>query len=980
MFLALCMIVTMLPVTALAEEIHTTIGTSGEIISFAPLTETAKAVSPGTSIEDLELPETLTATVRTAVPAAENPTQDSGSPETATLTTAAEPEWKETTVDIPVRWASPDYDMNTEGAYVFTPVIEGYTVSADLPEITVIVGTSAIAARGMQPQAIAAGDVAGIDSMGYATLQEAVDAVTEGQTIKLLEDITLSTVVTISHNNNFTLDLNGKTISVPYTVLTAIQHAGGGTLTIQDSGGGKIAHISSNGTASTIKITNDGSVTLLSGTIESSMAAIDNKGAGDVTVSGGTVKSNGPGMTINSTGSGDVMISGGTVESTNIAGIAIARGYGSSGKIILSGTAAITAVYRGIWLYGSVSSEPVLEITGGTLTHTGATGYVIDVITTNTILVQGGTLQSTQKSVIGNISGANFTTVKINIPAGGSAIFKGGEKVLADGYALTLENAGVSVASENFDGTNPVSAYNAANIATYKYLEFKPAAGASEQFNLTPGGTYYFDLSGEKDNVGTINTALPDTTLHYVPFTYAGTVNAYSLTSAMATTEAYATANKSDRSLFVGDYNIGVSVNWDSLNTASLIFGKPFDVHYKLRSLSAGSSRTGSASDGSDHIGQPSTNEWDQILGKSGSTDNTTGWIKNWSSIYSWGQDTSELFFYNRAVRGSSLGVFWFYTNSINSYPDCGFRPALEVLDPAALTSDGLKAVTLNLNGGTFNSESTISIICAGNNFKAPSGEGLTAPYGKTFDGWKDTSGSETYAAGAEVPNTVTGLTAQWVASDTTAPVVTSVSVPANGTYSAGSNLEFTVNFDENVTVSTAGGIPYIALMVGSQTKLATYVSGSGTTALVFRYMISAGDSDSDGITIGSLILNGGTIQDTAGNNVILTLNGVGNTSGVLVNTANASLSPTSATFDLNPNGANYKDIDVTLTQGGYYLSQIKNGGVPLLSISDYIPNGGGSYTLKKSYLSSLGEGSASITFQMSGGTSPTLALTIEDT
>lgn len=97
MFLALCMIVSMLPVTALAEELHTTIGTSGEIISFAPLTETSKAVSLGTSITDLELPETLTATVRTAVPAAENPTQDSGSPETATPTTAAEPEWEETT-------------------------------------------------------------------------------------------------------------------------------------------------------------------------------------------------------------------------------------------------------------------------------------------------------------------------------------------------------------------------------------------------------------------------------------------------------------------------------------------------------------------------------------------------------------------------------------------------------------------------------------------------------------------------------------------------------------------------------------------------------------------------------------------------------------------------------------------------------------------------------------------------------------------
>ena len=62
-----------------------------------------------------------------------------------------------------------------------------------------------------------------------------------------------------------------------------------------------------------------------------------------------------------------------------------------------------------------------------------------------------------------------------------------------------------------------------------------------EQFSLTPGDTYYFDLSGE-DIPGTANSgnsdgavSLPDTSLHYVPFTYAGTVNAYKLTSEMAT-------------------------------------------------------------------------------------------------------------------------------------------------------------------------------------------------------------------------------------------------------------------------------------------------------------------------------------------------------------------------------------------------------------------------------------------------------------
>ncbi len=141
MLLALCMIATMLPVSAMAEEIHTTIGASGEIISFAPLTEAEKTVSPGISSEDLELPETLTAMVRTAVSIGEDSVQDSGSPETAAPITATEPEWEETTVEIPVKWEStPEYDMDTEGEYIFTPVIEGYTVKAELPEIIVTVG------------------------------------------------------------------------------------------------------------------------------------------------------------------------------------------------------------------------------------------------------------------------------------------------------------------------------------------------------------------------------------------------------------------------------------------------------------------------------------------------------------------------------------------------------------------------------------------------------------------------------------------------------------------------------------------------------------------------------------------------------------------------------------------------------------------------------------------------------------------------
>ncbi|UQT46930.1 hypothetical protein M5E87_17220 [Flavonifractor plautii] len=109
-----------------------------------------------------------------------------------------------------------------------------------------------------------------------------------------------------------------------------------------------------------------------------------------------------------------------------------------------------------------------------------------------------------------------------------------------------------------------------------------------EQFTLTIGDTYWFDLSGV-GIPGTANSSLPDTSLHYVPFTYAGTVDAYKLTSEMVTTEEYAQKNEYVHSLFVADYVVTHTVGWDNLDGASLIFGKGYaagSVDYMLRAPS----------------------------------------------------------------------------------------------------------------------------------------------------------------------------------------------------------------------------------------------------------------------------------------------------------------------------------------------------------------------------------------------------------
>ena len=318
----------------------------------------------------------------------------------------------------------------------------------------------------------------------------------------------------------------------------------------------------------------------------------------------------------------------------------------------------------------------------------------------------------------------------------------------------------------------------------------------SEQFFLTPGGRYYFDLSGA--NIpGTANGSLPDTTLHYVPFTYAGTIEAYKLTSATATTEEYAQQNKYAHSLFVADYAVTHKVNWNNLDTASLIFGKNYasgGVDYTLRAPSVGSNSTGS---GDSQRGVPQSNEWDTMLNKN------SGYIQNWNEMYSWGQDAYSTL--RRAIRGYNSARTWNDDNATHSYPLLGFRPVLEVLNPGTLGSDGLKVVTLDLGGGKLggSSDAIQIIVKKGSTFTAPMSGGLTRPDGNTgsYFMWLDGNGNS-YAPGASVPADVTELTVQW-----TAPTYTVTLNAGDGTINSGDVTGYT--YGVGATLPTAGDMTY---------------------------------------------------------------------------------------------------------------------------------------------------------------------------
>ena len=305
----------------------------------------------------------------------------------------------------------------------------------------------------------------------------------------------------------------------------------------------------------------------------------------------------------------------------------------------------------------------------------------------------------------------------------------------------------------------------------------------SEQFSLKPGGTYYFDLSA-MDIPGTVNDALPDNTLHYVPFTYAGTVDAYKLTSARATTEEYAQQNKYAHSLFVADYDVTHKVNWNNLDTASLIFGKNYasgGVDYTLRAPSVGSGRTGSDES---QRGTPQSNEWDTMMNKD------SGYIQNWNGMFSWGQDVSSGGASYRAIRGYFSARYWSSYDAADSNPSGGFRPVLEVLNSDTLGPDGMKAVTLDLGGGTLggSSDAIQIIVKNGSTFTAPMSGGLTRPDGDTgsYFMWLDGNGNS-YEPGGSVPADVTELTVQW-----TAPTYAVTLHTNGGTINNGNVTEYT--------------------------------------------------------------------------------------------------------------------------------------------------------------------------------------------
>ncbi|WP_422101807.1 beta strand repeat-containing protein [Vreelandella sp.] len=187
---------------------------------------------------------------------------------------------------------------------------------------------------------------------------------------------------------------------------------------------------------------------------------------------------------------------------------------------------------------------------------------------------------------------------------------------------------------------------------------------------------------------------------------------------------------------------------------------------------------------------------------------------------------------------------------------------------------------------------------------------------------------------------------------DETAPTVSDIAISSatgvqNNTLNEGDVVSVTVNMDEATLVDTTSGIPRVALNIGGSTVYAQYVSGSGSSALVFQYTILAGQNDANGISLdaNALQANGGTLRDAAGNAANLAYGAVADNPNYQVDTSAPFVNITSSSLsnDSTPVVSGTAEAGATITvviAGATYVTTA-TGGVWSIDTGVAIPNSG---------------------------------------
>ena len=232
---------------------------------------------------------------------------------------------------------------------------------------------------------------------------------------------------------------------------------------------------------------------------------------------------------------------------------------------------------------------------------------------------------------------------------------------------------------------------------------------------LKEGQTYYFDLSGV-GIPGDVDERLPDKSLCYVPFTYAGKLeDVYRVKR----TEEGLVDESGSWPLFIAGFDVS-KVSWDDLNKKGLIYGESYTsngVSYTLRAPS----------------GNNTKNEWDAMCSRN---------IINRSPSSTWVQETpaDAMAYYRDSSLSSGLPMH-------RDDSTIHYRP---VLQPTNLYGKALRVVTLVVNGTSYN------VITAEDTITPPSIDGLLNDGDELKNGyyWLNEADSKYYSSSERIPVT----------------------------------------------------------------------------------------------------------------------------------------------------------------------------------------------------------------------------------
>lgn len=282
-----------------------------------------------------------------------------------------------------------------------------------------------------------ASGVAYVAGKGFDTLQAAIDAAQDGQTVTLLTDATED--VTIAAGKNITLDLGGKTLTNTNAGKATLTIAKGATATVKNGsivGGTGYYTIDSYGTATLEDVTatagntdssmirNDGTMTIESGSYSGGLDVVKSEEGSTLTINGGkfelsyAVSNSFTGVIYTY---GTTAINGGefvcSATGPNWASPCVVitgevTGYESSTKI--TGGKFVNKHARGKIFhgYGKATSDN-FEVTGGTFNKSVSDGFLADGFT----CVKGSDGTYGIATAIAQVGSTRYTSLKAAITA-----------------------------------------------------------------------------------------------------------------------------------------------------------------------------------------------------------------------------------------------------------------------------------------------------------------------------------------------------------------------------------------------------------------------------------------------------------------------------------------------------------------------------------------------------------------------------------